>query len=201
LPRGVPIFGSSQGSFVDNSGSGLVCGDSLLKNIGFARWMCEMCGHPVVLSYPSILSRMNSFAAGVFGLCSQVMCGTYVAHCGISRVVSGRWASMMKHSTTMNARQRMYQVVHSQNIDLVRNFITDLRRSPKSAHRPCRISMPRPQYQSFMESSIKVTRPLPRAYTMTEGPVAVMVTLAACHSRVSACEGNRHVQAVKCRPP
>jgi hypothetical protein len=48
---------------------------------------------------------------------------------------------------------------------------------------------------------MKEATPLTRAYAMAEGPVAIMVTLAACHSKVSACEGNRHVQAVKCRPP
>jgi hypothetical protein len=47
---------------------------------------------------------------------------------------------MMKHSTTMYARQKMYQVVHSQNIGLARDFIHDSRRSrAKSVNHPsCR---------------------------------------------------------------
>jgi hypothetical protein len=45
----------------------------------------------------------------------QVMCGMYAAHRGISRVVSGKWASITKHSTTMNALQKMYQQTHKAN--------------------------------------------------------------------------------------
>ena len=128
---------------------------------------------------------------------AQVMCGMYLAHVGISRVDSGRWASMMKHSTTMNTRQRMYHSPQSKQSALAIRCATDWRELMAFTVDLNRCA----SSHCLADQAISFVMAILRTKPMTDGPVASIVILAARHSMVSAYEGNWHAQAVRCRPP